>query len=201
MADLFFILAMYGVTNLFLWTLVGIILEAYSVVQAEKQKSPGIVEELGDFFSWAWASCKAPATSMRYLSVARDQAAPRAFGPTGGSADAQMPPYSTILSVLRQGALSRMDVVTAEALAAALGVTPLAAAYFVTEVLCTPASSAASGYVKPLPANLAAALAALEGSPEMKRMRSTVFVSPPSLPPSTLVCNPHRHSARARRKH
>jgi hypothetical protein len=176
MADLFFVLALYGVTNLFLWTLVGIILEAYSVVQAEKQKCPGIFDELGDFFAWAWASCKAPATSMRYLSVARDQAAPRAYGPMGGSADTQLPPYGTILAALKQGALSRLDVVTAEALAAALGVTPLAAAYFVAEVMVTPAPSAAAGYVKPLPANLAAALAELERSPDMQRMRSTVFV-------------------------
>ena len=145
------------------------------MVQHEKSRGPSIIDELSQFLAWAWATARAPGTAVRWLTVARDEATPRSFGPMGANADTQLPPYATIISCLRKGALSRLDHITPEALAAALGVAPIPAAYLVAEVLSTSPSSAASGYAAPLPPNLAAALRELERAPDMQRMRSTVF--------------------------
>ena len=163
-ADAFFVLALYGVTNLLLWMLVGIILESFSDTLQERAAAPSVVDEL--WLLWlhtraALASFR-PSTALRWLTVRANVLTPRAFGATGSGSDTALPSYAVLTAALTTGSLAGQAVVTPELLAAALGVSLTAASYLIAQVQATSAVDAECGWALPLPEDMERALAELQ---------------------------------------
>ena len=164
-ADAYFVFALYGVTNLFLWTLVGIILEFFSVVMNERATSPSMLDELWALLQYSRATLLSPATCYRYLTVQAHVLSPRSFGPSGKHVDGTLPPYAVITAALATGSLAHCHTITPEVLAAALGVSLPAAGYLIAQVAATRPADAEAGWSPPLPADMEQALADIELAP------------------------------------
>ena len=152
-------------TNLLLWALVGIIFEFFSVVMNERAASPSVLDELYGAWLGARAALSAPGTCLRWLSVQANVAPPRAYGPSGASADGSLPPLPVVTAALAPGgALAHVPAVTPELLAAALGVSLPAAAGLIVSVLAARPADAAAGWEAPLPPDVLAALGELQAA-------------------------------------
>jgi hypothetical protein len=162
-ADAFFVLSMYLVTNLFLWTLLGIVLEVFSVVMNERTSSPSIFDELWQLALWLWGYLSSPSTLYRYLTVQASVVSPRPYGVGGKSADSMLPPYHVITTALTgSGPMAHVKHVTPEIFAAALGVSIPTAGYLIAQVLATKEADAQAGWSPALPADMEAALRDIE---------------------------------------
>jgi len=175
-ADALFVAALWGVTNILLFAAAGIVIDAFAAVRRARASQPSLLDDAAELLEWGAAAAAAPGTAARWLSKRDGASAPRAFGPLGAGADATLPPYATILALFDAGgALAGVETVTPEVLAAALGVSPVAAARLVAELLASTPEQLAAGVRAALPPEVAAALEALRAPARFRAQKSAVF--------------------------
>ena len=164
-ADVLFITALWVVTNVMIWVLAGIVIDAIMRLREQRKNQPTLFDEAREWINWGVAGASSPGASMRWLTMTGGAMTVRAFGPSGDKADVVLPSYDVILTYLSEGGvLADVPYIAPEALAAALGVAIGPATVLVAEVLAASPAEIAAGWSPRVSPTVEAALSAVRTS-------------------------------------